>query len=104
MDFPPFPDNRNRTSTIEDISGNDVAYTIIDEIVQQQTGHPGKLLCLQLLDFGEGKLEVRLCYYIIGQKAGRQWQWFFGQSATMLPRQDLLDLVRQAEGRGWFER
>jgi hypothetical protein len=68
-----------------------------------QSDLPEKILCLQRIEFQEdGRIEVRLGYYIIGKKPKMRGRWVWGQFAALMPLRDFEALIRQAERKGWI--
>jgi hypothetical protein len=82
---------------------------ILDDIVRFQKRYleadqtPRKALVLQRIRAETGVTEVRLGYYILGKKPAMKDKWVWGQYCTMLPANELLELVEEAKARGWFE-
>ena len=48
------------------------------------------------------RIEVRLGYYVIGEKPRMKGKWVWGQYAAMMPIEDFKFLVDEALRRGWF--
>jgi len=64
-------------------------YRITDQVAQPQSDKPKKLLCLQRIAFDDdGRIELRLAYYIIGKKGKMRGRWVWGQYAAFLPAKD----------------
>ncbi len=83
--------------------GDSVRYfTIIDEIRQPESGAPSKVIYLQLMKFDNGKLQLRLCYYIQGKVGRPKGKWVFGQFATLLPSRDFQEIIAEAKSRNWI--
>ena len=78
-------------------------FTIADEFHVEQSDKPGKLIYLQKLKFeSDGRIELRLGYYIIGKKAAMRGRWVWGQYATMMPVSDFRRIVNGAKRKGWL--
>jgi hypothetical protein len=78
-------------------------YHVTGEIYVQQTGMPKKYFCLQRIEFDEdGRIELRLGYYIIGKRPRMRDKWTFGQFAPFLPVSDFKAVIREAEQEGWI--
>ena len=68
-----WPSGVGRSRTIKAIDGTPMTYTVEDEILQQQSGLPEKLICFQRLRFESGTYELRLAYYMLGVR--KYWVW-----------------------------
>ena len=80
-------------------------FRVIDEVYIKHSGKSNKLLYLQRLKFDEdGRIEFRLCYYVIGKKPGMRGRWVWGQYAPMLLVPDFRKIVRMAKRKGWLDR
>ncbi len=77
-------------------------FEIIGEIHIEQSGKPDKLVYLQRLKLDNGRVELRLGYYIIGKKPGMRGRWVWGQFATMIPAADFRRIVSRAKRKGWL--
>ena len=77
-------------------------FTILDEIRRPQSELPTKIIYLQKVKFEDGRIELRLCYYIVGKLPKMKGKWLFGQFATLLPAQDFKAIVDEAKDRGWI--
>jgi hypothetical protein len=96
------PNNIGRTRTIEELDGNPVTFTVVDEIIQKESGWDGKLLSLQRLKF-ENSYMLRLGYYMLTKRAntGKEY-WAWGQYCTMIALEDWESLNEEAKRRNWF--
>jgi hypothetical protein len=87
---------------VQRIRGNRV-FTVLDEVVQIQSTNPDKAIYLQRLQFqDDGRIELRLAYYIIGKERRMAGKWVWGQFATMMPEEDSRVIVRKATEKGWL--
>jgi hypothetical protein len=78
-------------------------YEITDEICVPQTDNPKKVFCLQHIQYQEtGRIELRLCYFIIGKKEGMKGKWTYGQYAPLMPLKDFKAIVTLAQKKGWL--
>jgi hypothetical protein len=103
-ELPPLPDNVGKKRSFNDIKGNPLSFTILDEIRLPQTGEPTKVFYLQLLEYeGTKRRQLRLAYYIIGEKPAMRGRWVWGQFNPHIPAQDLLTLVEEGKTKGFFE-
>jgi len=103
MTFPPIPSGIGKKRTITDIDGNKQHFVILDEVTHVQSTNPGKVICLQRIQFeSDGRIEFRLAYYIIGKKPKMAGKWVWGQYATMMPAKDFQAIIAQATKKGWI--
>jgi hypothetical protein len=103
MQAPELPSNVNKTGTM--VMPPDKVrrrFKIKDEIRSYQSDNRNKIIVLQRIEFENGREEIRLGYYIIGKKPRMKGRWVWGQYATMMPLRDFRELIRRAEGQGWF--
>lgn len=85
------------------IYGNPMVYEVLDEIVYIPPSNSDKAIYLQKLQFEPDKtIELRLCYYMIGQKGSRKGKWLYGQFAAMVRPEDLECIIAQAREKGWI--
>ena len=49
--------------------------------------------------FDDGRVEVRLGFYIFNKEKQR---WFWGRNATFAPPEDFKAIVDEATNKGWF--
>ncbi len=97
--YPPLPDNRNKKGKNVFPDGYVVRFTITDEIRKPQSDAPHKIIYLQRVEFDDKRVELRLCYYIIGKLPKMKGKWVFGQYATFLPTKDFKAIVNEARKR-----
>lgn len=103
MRYPAPPCNKGRTCVARKPKGGHFYFTVVDEIYIPQTGLPEKLIYLQQIKFAkDGRIELRLGYYIIGKRPAMRGRWVWGQFATMIPMTDFRRIVRMAHARGWL--
>jgi len=96
--FPPPPEH------IGDTEGpkND-RFKVIDEIIQRDSHYAGKAIYLQKIQFvKDNRIELRPCYFIIGEKPSVKGKWVWGESAPMILPDDFSVLVSKAKEKGWF--
>lgn len=112
-ELPDLPNNIGKRRRAKDPSGSFFNFTILDEIRIFQSTHPQKAIYLQRIRFDDERIEFRLGYYVIGKKPKMAGKWVWGQFATMLPAEDFMRLVQQAQEKdgssnehvyGWFPR
>ena len=101
-----YPEETNhkgkKGQTKDPADGTISKYTIVDEIVIPQSDAPHKLIYLQKIEFESKKIELRLCYYIIGKLPKMKGKWVFGQYATFLPEEDFKKIINKARKKGWI--
>ena len=101
--YPEKPNNKGKRGQTKDHADGTIAkYTIVDEIVIPQSDAPHKLIYLQKIEFESKKIELRLCYYIIGKLPKMKGKWVFGQYATFLPEKDFKKIISEARKKGWI--
>lgn len=83
-------------------SGERMRFEVVDEIRRFQSGLSSKTIALEKIQFEDGRIELRLGYYIIGKKPKMLGRWVWGQYATLLPVEDFAAVVGEARRRGWF--
>ena len=103
MEHPALPANVGKTGTLKvPLDGNILRFKIVDEIRRVQSDMAEKTLCLQRIKFEDGREEFRLGYYIIGKLPKMKGKWVWGQFAPLIPREDFVSIIHEAEKRGWF--
>ncbi len=101
--YPEKPDHKGTKGKTKDPADGTISnFTIVDEIIIPQSGAPQKLIYLQKIVFEDKKVELRLCYYIIGKLPKMKGKWVFGQYATFLPAKDFKKITNEARKRGWI--
>ena len=105
MAQPPLPSNTGKRRSITDIDGKQQHFTVLGEVTQVQSDYPDKVIYLQRIQFEkDGRMELRLAYYIIGKKPKMAGKWVWGQYATMMPQEDFQAIIEKAERKGWLSR
>jgi hypothetical protein len=97
--YPEPPNHIDKKGQSVDADGRISKFTILDEICITQTGAPRKLIYLQKLQFENKRIELRMCYFRIGQTGS----WVFGRFATMIPPNDYEKITNEAKRRGWIK-
>lgn len=100
--IPPLPSHKGHRKTIKDIYGKSVSFTVIDEITHKESGNPEKAFYLQKLKWDNGKIGLRLCYFMIGKKPRMRGKWAYAQSAPMISPADLRSLLVRAKKQKFF--
>ena len=104
MILPPLRPNIGKTGTLKvPPDGKILRFKIVDEIRRAQSDLPEKIICLQRIEFDDGREQFRLGYYIIGKLPKMKGKWVWGQFATLLPPKDFVAILRKAAKRGWFQ-
>jgi hypothetical protein len=102
--WPPLPHNVGKTRTIPAIDGRIRHFRIEDEIIRPQSNSDRKIIVLQRMRFlEEERIEFRFGYYMIGLKPKARGRWVWGQFCLLIPQEDLLALLQEAEKRRWFQ-
>jgi len=101
-ELPPPPSNIGKRRTAKHKDGSYFHFTVIDEVSIFQSELPTKAIYLQRLQFEDGRIELRLGYYIIGKLPRSAGKWVWGQFATMLPTEDFIKIVQLAQAKGWL--
>jgi len=102
--LPDLPDNIGKRRRAKHPDGTFFYFKIVDEIKFIQSTHEEKAIYLQKNQFEETqRIEFRLGYYIIGKKPKMAGKWVWGQFATMLPAEDFVRIIHQAQDKGWFQ-
>ena len=103
MTIPELPSKvRKRGKCVAPVGGQVSHFTIVGEVRTFQDKAKTKIIALQLLEFDDGRKEVRLGYYIIGKKPKMLGRWVWGQYAAMMPPHAFVSVVRKAVKLGWF--
>jgi hypothetical protein len=97
------PNNIGKRRCIPTIKGDKKYMVIRDEILHKQHNNPRKLIAFQRIEFEEDKrIEYRLGYYMIGEKAGMKGRWVWGQFCLQISEKDLKAILKEAKKRRWF--
>ena len=100
---PMIPNNIGKRRKIINIWGKTVWWLIEDEITRLQSTAKHKVICFQKIRHEkDNSIEFRFGYYMIGVKAGAKGRWVWGQYALLIPKGDLLTLLKEAKKRKWF--
>ena len=101
--IPPFTPKLGKPRRITSITGKVVHFVVEDQIARPQTGYPRKLIVLQKIRFTEdGRIELRVGYYMVGEKPGARGKWVWAQYAPLIPQADFRRIIREAQKRGWL--
>ena len=99
---PPLPSRIGKTSKLKAIDGSPLVYTVEDEVAFLALSTPGKAFYLQKLRFADGRVEFRLCYYMIAHKPRMKGKWAFAQYAPMMSPDELRKVFDCAMAKGWL--
>lgn len=83
-----------------DINGKRVKFEVGKYVTLKQSDYPEKIFVLQEIIFTSGKKEIRIAYYIIGKKPRMKGKWVWGQFCPLLPKRDLVQLLKKAKKEG----
>ncbi len=101
--IPPFIPRLGKPRRITSITGKVVHFVVEDQIERPQTGYPRKMIVLQKIRFVEdGRIELRIAYYMVGEKPGARGKWVWAQYAPLIPQADFRWIIREAKRRGWL--
>jgi hypothetical protein len=99
---PPLPINIGKQRHVKDIKGTIKQFIVLDEISILQSTNKKKAIYLQRIQFkDDGRIEIRLGYYIIGKNPKVLGKWVWGQFATMMPVEDFYKVYELAREKGW---
>ena len=85
---------------ITDIFGKKVKFTVGRYVTLRQSDYRKKIFVLQEIFFEDGRQQIRIGYYIIGEKPKMRGKWVWGQFCPFFPPEDLKELIRRAEEKG----
>jgi hypothetical protein len=101
--LPPLPINIGKQRRVKDINGIVRQFKVLGEVSFLQSTYAKKAIYLQRIQFAEdGRIELRLGYYIIGKRPKVLGKWVWGQFATMLPPEDFCKVYELARQKGWI--
>ncbi len=101
---PPFRPTRKHVRLI-DIRGKKVTGSIVNRVsLRQRSSRIPKYFVLEETQFptwhGTARTQLRFGYWIIGKKPRMRNKWTWGQFAPLIPKVDLLKLIRKARKKG----
>lgn len=106
--LPDLPSHKGHERTKHNPDGTKERFKILDEIHHIQSTNPKKAFYLQKIRFDDdgsgrfkGRTELRLAYWIIGEKKRMKDKWAFGQYAPMIPVKDFNYIIRKAKRKGF---
>lgn len=99
---PPLPSRLGKKTETKSIDGSPLIYVVEDEQVFEAPSNPNKAFCLQKLCFSDGRIEYRLCYYMIAHKPRMKGKWAYGQFAPMMTAEDMQLIFEKAKAKGWL--
>lgn len=102
MPTPALPSRINKETRRKRIDGSPLVYTVEDEDVFVAPSNEEKAFCLQKLRFDDGRVEFRICYYMIAQKPRMKGKWAFGQFAPMMTAEEMTMIFDKVKARGWL--
>ena len=95
----PLPSRRGKTTRRKDIKGNPMVYTVEDEMVFEANSNPQKAFALHKLKHHDGRVEFRICYYMIAHRARMKGKWAFGQFAPMMTKEELREIFNKLKAK-----
>jgi hypothetical protein len=99
---PPLPSRLGKKTRRKTIDGAPLNYVVEDEEVFVAPSDETKAFCFQKLRFDDGRVEFRLCYYMIARRPRMKGKWAFGQFAPMMTPEELEMVFEIARRRGWI--
>ncbi len=103
-EWPPLPNNIGKTRKIKTIDGQIRHFEIEDEIKQPQSKDDRKLVVLQKMrNVEDDRIEFRFGYYMLGIKPRASGRWVWGQFCLVIPKNDLIALMQEAQKKKWFK-
>ena len=99
--IPPYPDRIGKTGKLKDIHGRRISFKIVDEITHPESTNARKVFYLQKLEFENGKVELRLGYYILGEKQRMKNRWVWGQFTPLMHVIDFKRIINKAKMKGF---
>jgi hypothetical protein len=99
---PPLPRRIGKSTRTRRIDGSPLNYSVEDEVSFVAPSNPGKAFYLQKLVFDDGRIEFRICYYMIAHRPRMKGKWAFGQFAPMMTPEELKLLFDKAQEKGWL--
>jgi hypothetical protein len=100
---PPLPSRLGKKTRRKTIDGAPLNYEVEEEEVFVAPSDSTKAFCFQKLRFDDGRIEFRLCYYMIARRPRMKGKWAFGQFAPMMTPEELAKVFDIARKRGWIE-
>lgn len=95
--------NGNKTGSAKTPDGRILRYEIVDEIEKIVGKKAGKKLVLQKILFSDGRSQLRLGYYVLGQKEGNmKGHWVWGRNAPFMDFPEFQNLLESAKTKGWI--
>lgn len=89
-----------KSGSLIDINGKRKKFKIGKYVTLKQSNYPKKKFVLQEILFEDGKKELRVGYYIIGEKPRSKDKWVWGQFCPLFPKKDLERLIQKAKNKG----
>jgi len=102
--YPPQPNTIGKKGKILMPDGTRQHMLIIGEITHQSQSNPDVIFYLQQLRFQhDGRIKLRLGYYIIGKKGRARGKWVWGQFAPIAPPAEFQAILDKAKAAGWLQ-
>jgi len=93
----------NKTGSAKTPDGRVLRYEIVDEIEKSAGKKDTKKLVLQKILFSDGRSQLRLGYYVLGQKEGNmKGKWVWGRNAPFMDLTEFQSLIESAKLKGWL--
>ncbi len=92
----------NKVGRAKTSKGEVLRYEVTGELTRIVGPKGKKKLVLQQVRFTDGKQQLRLGYYVLGQTGDRKDSWIWGRNAPFLDASELQELVGEAKKNGWI--
>ncbi len=99
---PSLPSRRGKTTRRKDINGRPMVYKVVDEVVFVAGGNHKKAFAIHKLEYGDGREEFRIGYYMIAVRPRAKGKWAWGQFAPMMTREEMAEIFKRLRKKGWI--
>jgi hypothetical protein len=102
MAIPQLPTRLGKTTKTKGIDGHPVEFTVVGEDIFPALSNPKKAFCLHKLQHANGKVEIRIGYYMIAHRLRMKGKWAWGQYAPIMSAQEMKMIFERARLKGWI--
>ena len=92
----------NRTGKAKTATGLVLHFEIVGEVSELVGAQKNKKLVFQQIRFTDGREQIRIGYYVMGQKGDMIDRWVWGRNAPLMDVKELASLLKQANAKGWL--